>query len=121
MRCGGINYVFVNFIRDNLHKTTIKILRGTTIQVEYIEAFVISSEMYNFTRSLGCFATILAISSSKFLGYTDPVGLDGEQRISSLDFSVILDSRSLGFKRKLLDIDVGRITGVASANLAISG
>lgn len=41
--------------------------------------------------------------------------------MSSLDLSVILDSRSLGSKRKLSDIDVGRITGVASANLAISG
>lgn len=77
--------------------------------------------MYDFTRSLGCFATIWAISSSNFLGYTDPVGLDGEQRISSLDLSVIVASRSLGSKRKSSDIDVGRITGVASANLAISG
>lgn len=73
------------------------------------------------TRSLGCFATILAISSSNSLGQTDPVGLDGEQRISSLVFSVSLDSSSFGSKRKFSDIEVGRITGVASASLAISG
>jgi hypothetical protein len=73
------------------------------------------------TRSLGYFLTISAISSSSSLGYTEPVGLDGEHRINSLDFSVITEASDSGFSRKLSDMLVGRITGVAPANLAISG
>ena len=73
------------------------------------------------TRSLGYFLTIAAISSSSSLGYTEPVGLDGEHRIKSLDFSVITEASESGFRRKLSEMLVGRITGVAPANLAISG
>jgi len=73
------------------------------------------------TRSRGCLATISAISSRSFRGYTDPVGFDGEHRINTLDFSLSFDSRSLGSSKKLFDIWVWRITGVASANRAISG
>jgi len=73
------------------------------------------------TRSLGCFRTIAAISSSNSLGYTDPVGLDGEQRIKILEFSLITEASDSGLRRKLSDMLVGRITGVAPASLAISG
>ena len=41
------------------------------------------------TRSLGCFLTTSAIFLSKYFGYTDPDGLDGEQRIKTLDFSLL--------------------------------
>lgn len=62
-----------------------------------------------------------AISSSSSFGYTDPVGLEGEQRIKSLDFSLIFEASSSGLSKKFSDMLVGRITGVAPANVAISG
>lgn len=51
------------------------------------------------TRRRGCFLTIAAISSSNSLGYTDPVGLDGEQRIKILEFSLITEASDSGLSR----------------------
>lgn len=36
------------------------------------------------------------------------LGLHGEQRISSLDFSLSLDPRTLGFRRKSSDMSGGK-------------
>ena len=41
------------------------------------------------------------------MGCTDHVGFDGEQRISTIDFSLIVGLRISGSKRKLLEMSVG--------------